>query len=155
MYYISILYKYMNSELQICKKKKKKDFFLRDICQQHDNAAQEQLRPTLPLLDTCWPAPVLHSHMNVLVGWQWKALKKQYNINETHPPTVSKCWLLFSLSFSFRSLNVCVAVIRLSVTSYRIITCYQSFEHTKHKMQGMYYLSFALCFNFCVLICTL
>ncbi|KTF72721.1 hypothetical protein cypCar_00038700, partial [Cyprinus carpio] len=35
-------------------------------------------------------------------------------------------------------------VIRLSVTSYRIITCYQSFEHMKHRMQGVYYLSFAL-----------
>ncbi len=40
-----------------------------------DSAAQKQLRPTLPLLDTRWTAPVLHSHINVLVVLQWKAFK--------------------------------------------------------------------------------
>lgn len=82
-----------------------------------------------------------------------KSREKQYNVNETRPPTVSKCWLLFSLLFSFPSLIFHVAVIQQSVTSYRIITCYQSFEHTKHKMQGTYSLSLFSSIQLSVIIC--
>lgn len=43
----------------------------------------------------------------------------------------------YALSVSL-SLTLSALVIQLCVSSYRIIICYQSSEHTKHKMQGMY-----------------
>ncbi len=65
-----------------------------------DSAAQKQLRLTLPLLDTRWTAPVLHSHINVLVVLQWKAFKNNTTLMRHVHRLLALIFSLILLSFS-------------------------------------------------------